>query len=136
MRAAAGLLADAATVIDQPDTSANSVVRGRTYPENMTHDVLHRGYGITIDLSASDLGAGWAGLSGRDGESGDWVELLPRTRLQPDTVHRFMLDDAPATTHVRMDIFPDGGIARLRPHGSLTEEGARRLLARYQELGG
>ncbi|MFH8635131.1 allantoicase [Streptomyces lydicus] len=80
--------------------------------------------------------AGWASLSGRDGDSGAWVELLPRTRLQPDTVHRFLLDDAPATTHVRIDIFPDGGIARLRLHGSLTEEGARRLAFRHGELGG
>ncbi|MHB6910518.1 allantoicase [Streptomyces sp. DB-54] len=80
--------------------------------------------------------AGWAALSGRDGERGDWVELLPRTRLQPDTVHRFLLDAAPAVTHVRLDIFPDGGIARLRLHGALTEEGAARLAARHQELGG
>ncbi|WP_043266995.1 allantoicase [Streptomyces sp. CT34] len=80
--------------------------------------------------------AGWAALSGRDGESGDWVELLPRTRLQPDTVHRFLLHDAPAVTHVRIDIFPDGGIARLRLHGSLTPEGAARLESRHRELGG
>ncbi|UQA92378.1 hypothetical protein [Streptomyces halobius] len=80
--------------------------------------------------------AGWAALYGRDGERGDWGELLPRTRLQPDTVHRFLLADAPAVTHVRLDIFPDGGIARLRLHGALTGEGERRLTARYQELGG
>ncbi|MFG3119922.1 allantoicase [Streptomyces sp. NPDC048197] len=71
--------------------------------------------------------AGWAALSGRDGEDGTWTELLPRTRLQPDTVHRFLLDDAPAVTHVRLDIFPDGGIARLRLHGSLTDAGYARL---------
>ncbi len=75
--------------------------------------------------------AGWAALSGRDGEHGEWTELLPRTRLQPDTVHRFLLAGAPPATHVRIDIFPDGGIARLRLHGSLTEEGARRLGARH-----
>ncbi|WP_405408026.1 allantoicase [Streptomyces decoyicus] len=80
--------------------------------------------------------AGWAALSGRDGERGEWTELLPRTRLQPDTVHRFLLADAPPATHVRIDIFPDGGIARLRLHGSLTEEGARRLAARHDELSG
>lgn len=39
-----------------PPPVTNSIVRGRTYPEIMTHNVLHRGYGITIDLSASDLG--------------------------------------------------------------------------------
>ncbi|EST38125.1 allantoicase [Streptomycetaceae bacterium MP113-05] len=80
--------------------------------------------------------AGWAALVGRDGGAGEWRELLPRTRLQPDTVHRFLLEDAPPVTHVRLDIFPDGGIARLRLHGSLTAEGARRLGARYRELGG
>ncbi|MGW2394471.1 allantoicase [Streptomyces lydicamycinicus] len=80
--------------------------------------------------------AGWAALSGRDGESGDWVELLPRTRLRPDTVHRFLPDETPPVTHVRIDIFPDGGIARLRLHGSLTADGMRRLIARHDELSG
>jgi allantoicase len=80
--------------------------------------------------------AGWAALSGKDGERGEWRELLPRTRLQPDTVHRFLLDeDAPAVTHVRLDIFPDGGIARLRLHGSPTAEGAQHLAERCRRLG-
>lgn len=39
-------------------------------------------------------------------------------------------------THARVDIFPDGGISRLRLFGSLTQDGARRLAARHQELGG
>jgi len=80
--------------------------------------------------------AGWAALWGRDGEQSEWQELLPRTRLQPDTVHRFLLPDAPAVTHVRLDIFPDGGIARLRLHGSPTAEGARQLEERHRRLGG
>lgn len=80
--------------------------------------------------------AGWAALVGRDGEDGEWVELLPRTRLQPDTVHRFLLTQAPPVTHVRVDIFPDGGISRLRLYGSLTDTGAAALAARHQELGG
>ncbi|MBT2509031.1 allantoicase [Streptomyces sp. ISL-98] len=80
--------------------------------------------------------AGWAALSVKDGEEGEWVQILPRTRLQPDTNHRFVLASAPAATHVRIDIFPDGGISRLRLFGSLTEAGASRLAARHQELGG
>lgn len=35
--------------------------------------------------------AGWASVSLRDTETGDWTEILPRTRLQPDTNHRFVL---------------------------------------------
>jgi allantoicase len=83
--------------------------------------------------------AGWAALYGRDGADGDWHELLGRTRLQPDTVHRFLLDAEAAArplTQVRVDIFPDGGIARLRLHGSLTEAGARQLTARHDALSG
>jgi allantoicase len=78
--------------------------------------------------------AGWAALRGRDGEDGTWRELLPRTRLQPDTVHRFVLEDAGPLTHVQLDIFPDGGIARLRLHGTPTAQGAADLAARHRDL--
>ncbi|MGP3970096.1 allantoicase [Streptomyces sp. 6N223] len=80
---------------------------------------------------------GWAALSVADdpGAGGEWREVLPRTRLWPDAVHRFVLA-APAATHARLDIFPDGGVARLRLHGSLTEDGARRLAERHRALGG
>lgn len=80
--------------------------------------------------------AGWASLSIKTGEEGEWTEFLPRTRLQPDTNHRFVLDAPAVGTHVRIDIFPDGGFSRLRLYGSLTETGAAALAARHQELGG
>jgi allantoicase len=47
------------------------------------------------------------------------VEVLPRTPLQPDTAHWFRLDDVPAR-YARFDVFPDGGISRLRLPGVLT----------------
>ncbi|MEV5238556.1 allantoicase [Streptomyces cinnamoneus] len=82
--------------------------------------------------------AGWAALSVLDATTGadpadhttGWTEVLPRTRLQPDAVHRFPLPDAPTATHARIDVYPDGGIARLRLHGALTDAGARQLSAR------
>jgi allantoicase len=77
--------------------------------------------------------AGWAALFIRDGADGEWVRLLPRVRLQPDTVHRFLVNPMPAT-HVRIEIFPDGGISRLRLHGSLTERGAARLVERTEAI--
>ncbi|MFJ2296451.1 allantoicase [Streptomyces sp. NPDC087894] len=79
--------------------------------------------------------AGWAEISVRDGEDGEPTPLLPRTRLQPDTNHRFVLPEPVRGTHVRIDIFPDGGISRLRLFGSLTEQGAARLAARHEALG-
>ncbi|MGW1256245.1 allantoicase [Streptomyces sp. NPDC002513] len=86
--------------------------------------------------------AGWASVLVRSGgEAGDtgeaaWREILPRTRLQPDTNHRFVLPEAAVGTHARVDIYPDGGISRLRLYGTLTEEGAAALRTRHQELGG
>jgi allantoicase len=79
---------------------------------------------------------GAAALSGLDARTSDladagaWFPLLPRTRLQPDTAHRFLLD-GPAATHVRLDIFPDGGVARLRLFGSLTAGGLAALRQRW-----
>ncbi|WP_326742255.1 allantoicase [Streptomyces sp. NBC_01768] len=79
--------------------------------------------------------AGWIALQGRNGETGEWFEIIPRTRLQPDTLHRFPLRAQAIVTHVRLDAFPDGGVARMRLHGSLTESGATELAHRYEESG-
>ncbi|MFE2986841.1 allantoicase [Streptomyces sp. NPDC059262] len=80
--------------------------------------------------------AGWIALSGRNGDTGEWFDIIPRTRLQPDTLHRFKLPAQAVATHVRLDAFPDGGVARMRLHGSLTEAGRDQLRARYAELNG
>ena len=53
--------------------------------------------------------------------AGDWVELLPRSALQPNQRHAFdtALTRMRSVTHVRLNIFPDGGIARLHVFGTL-----------------
>lgn len=73
---------------------------------------------------------GRASLRGRAGE-GAWVDLLPRTPLLPDTRHRFVLADAPPVDRVRLDVFPDGGMARLRLHGTPTDAGRAELERRW-----
>ena len=73
---------------------------------------------------------GWATLRGRSGP-GAWFDLLPRVPLRPDTRHRFVLADAPPATAVRLDIHPDGGMARLRLHGPLTDAGRAHLTTRW-----
>ena len=51
-----------------------------------------------------------------------WRELLPRTPLRPH--HRHFFSDTLAHTgpvsHVRLNIFPDGGVSRLRVYGSVS----------------
>jgi allantoicase len=77
---------------------------------------------------------GWAQLQGRAGD-GEWRELLPRTALQPDTRHRFHVPGGPVT-HVRMDVYPDGGLARLRMHGRLTPAGRAAVADRRSRSSG
>ena len=61
---------------------------------------------------------GWAQLTGFAAD-GTPVSLLKRTRLQPDTRHRFPLTTVDAVlTQVRLDVYPDGGMARLRLRGT------------------
>ncbi|MFH8405006.1 allantoicase [Streptomyces sp. NPDC018019] len=86
--------------------------------------------------------AGWAALHGCDARTADpaddasWFEILPQTRLQPDTPHRFALPRPVTATHVRLDVFPDGGVARMRLHGDLTDEGRAELVRHFDELNG
>jgi allantoicase len=52
-----------------------------------------------------------------------WVTLLPRREVQPDTRHVLPVEADAATApvdHVRLDVFPDGGLARLRVLGELS----------------
>jgi allantoicase len=65
-------------------------------------------------------------------DDGDWFDLIDETRVQPDTLHRFRFDAARPATHLRLDTYPDGGIARLRVHGVLTERGAADVRARWR----
>ncbi|MER5810406.1 allantoicase [Streptomyces sp. NPDC002033] len=74
--------------------------------------------------------AGWISLSVKDGASGAWTPALPRVPLQPDTPHRFPLRVPVTATHARLDVYPDGGLARLRLHGSPTPAGTESLAAR------
>ena len=55
-----------------------------------------------------------------------WAEILPRTKLQAHTRHHFTdeLKHTGALSHVRFNIYPDGGVSRLRLYGSMTDEGA------------
>lgn len=75
---------------------------------------------------------GAASLTGRTADGGE-VELLPRTPLQPDTRHRFVLPGDAGVTGVRLDVFPDGGMARLRLWGRPTDAGRAALQRRWEE---
>lgn len=51
-------------------------------------------------------------------DEAEWVEIVPRTPLSGDAVADFEVDDPHRVTHVRLNIYPDGGVARLRVRGT------------------
>eukprot|EP01098_Paradermamoeba_levis_P013300 TRINITY_DN6038_c0_g1_i1.p1 TRINITY_DN6038_c0_g1~~TRINITY_DN6038_c0_g1_i1.p1 ORF type:complete len:545 (-),score=145.31 TRINITY_DN6038_c0_g1_i1:95-1729(-) len=59
-------------------------------------------------------------------EGGEWKELLPRVKLQGHHQHFFKGEEvkqAGVVTHIRVVIFPDGGVSRLRLLGRwMTKE--------------
>jgi allantoicase len=59
-------------------------------------------------------------------ESARWEEIVPRSPLVGDTKNRFALTGAARrATHVRLRIYPDGGVARLRVHGEVVPDFSR-----------
>jgi allantoicase len=51
-----------------------------------------------------------------------WREILPRTELHGDSQNLISVVDPHRHTHVRLNIFPDGGVARLRLYGEVIPE--------------
>jgi allantoicase len=48
-----------------------------------------------------------------------WKEILPKTPLQPGSQNISSIDDAAVYTHLRLNIYPDGGVARLKVYGEV-----------------
>ena len=69
----------------------------------------------SASLEGYDAGAGGA----PPGADAVWSEVVPRTTLRANTRHRVPVARArrSAVTHVRLNIYPDGGVARLRLWG-------------------
>ncbi|PYS76044.1 MAG: allantoicase, partial [Acidobacteria bacterium] len=80
----------------------------------------------SLEAACAPEGTGDMGESVNDIAALDslsWRELLPRTRLQAHTRHFFEeeLQDAGTATHARFQIFPDGGVSRLRLYGTILD---------------
>jgi allantoicase len=58
-------------------------------------------------------------VSDGDAPESGWTEIVPRTDLAGDRHHFIAVNDPKAWTHLRLNIYPDGGIARLRIYGEV-----------------
>jgi len=62
-----------------------------------------------------------------------WFEILPQTALDGDSRNPFEIKNSRRFTHLRLKIYPDGGVARLRVHGEVSPD-AKRLARREVDL--
>ena len=51
-----------------------------------------------------------------------WIHLLGKKKLGPNKVHSFKSQNKSVFNYIRLNIFPDGGVARLRLYGKIEME--------------
>ena len=75
------------------------------FPESCSLEACHAGPSKPEDLRTASL---------------PWKEIIPRTKLRTNAIHIFRkeMGNAGPVTHVRLNIYPDGGISRLRVFGT------------------
>ncbi|MBA2703723.1 MAG: allantoicase [Blastocatellia bacterium] len=61
----------------------------------------------------------------------NWMPLLPQMPLAGDTQNSFAVEGSQRVTHLRLKIYPDGGVARLRVYGEVLPDWER-----LQRIGG
>ena len=88
--------------------------------------IAHMSQGQTVPLDSA-LALDAAVFAADEEPAADdprWQPLLPEAKLEMDKQHEFSTELVPlgAVSHVRMSIFPDGGISRLRLFGQASED--------------
>ncbi|RDU99122.1 allantoicase [Trinickia dinghuensis] len=81
--------------------------------------------GLDIDTShftgnfppAASIEAAYVPGGEQPGGSTQWTEIVPSMTLQGNTHHYVDVADGQAYTHLRVNLYPDGGVARLRVYG-------------------
>lgn len=52
----------------------------------------------------------------------DWLEILAKSALEPGSQNLYKIDSNAEWTHLRLHIYPDGGVARLRVYGEVKPD--------------
>ena len=68
----------------------------------------------SVMLEAADVDTNF------DAGSAKWTTMIENTPSQPHTRHHFEVKSPAPATHVRLNIYPDGGVARLRLFGTVV----------------
>ncbi len=67
---------------------------------------------VDSNVSASDLMS----------DKVKWTEILSKSALQPGSQHFFEIADKNIYTHLQLNIYPDGGVARLKVYGEVFKD--------------
>ena len=51
-----------------------------------------------------------------------WTEILPKSPLEPGSQNLFVIQDHRPYSHLRLNIYPDGGVARLKVYGEVVRD--------------
>jgi allantoicase len=97
-----------------PGTIEQIVVDTAFFRGNFPESCMIEGLDAAQDIRPEELLA-----------SDEWVEILAQSTLQGHHKNRFDVADRRRFTHLRLHIFPDGGVARLRVFGSPVPEPSR-----------
>jgi allantoicase len=101
------------------------------YPESCAIDAAspdHSSLGSGLSRIAEpdhSVGSGFSRITAEAPSTVQWREILKQTPLKGDAHNVFAIDDAPRATHLRLRIFPDGGVARLRAYGEVVADWER-----------
>jgi len=55
----------------------------------------------------------------RPNNKSKWITILNKKKLGPDKSHNFNIKNKFTFTHIKLNIYPDGGVARLRIYGKV-----------------
>jgi allantoicase len=61
-------------------------------------------------------------VSDEDVPESGWTEIVPRTDIAGDQHNFVAVSDTNVWTHLRLNIYPDGGVARLRVYGEVRAD--------------
>jgi allantoicase len=57
-----------------------------------------------------------------DTDNATWKEILPKSALKPGSQNFYEIKDRNIYTHLRLNIYPDGGVARLKVYGEVFKD--------------
>jgi allantoicase len=61
-------------------------------------------------------------LEGDDINNAQWTEILEKSPLQPGSQNLYEITDNNIHTHIKLHIYPDGGVARLKVYGEVHQD--------------